>query len=228
MALGTPTVLGTVSTNNAVAAVALTTTATINAGDLVYILAWCPSSATINSATDGSLNTYTTLTNRASTAANMRALYCPNAAALASGGLITVTFGVGSILRKFVAVSISGADLITPSDKTTGGNSGTSTAPSGGTGTLAQAKEICFSNLGIESGGGDTFTEDTTHNWISLTSELTTSALRLSYQIINSTAGATYTPILGTSRAWGANANTFKEAAAPSVSAGGTLAMMGI
>ena len=113
------------------------------------------------------------------------------------------------------AISVSGLDLSAPLDITGTINTGTGTSASVATGTLAQANEIVIGALSYNNTPG-TFTEASGFTSLTQPTQGSNDNTRWAYQIVAATTTVTYAPSWVTSRAFGANVYTFKQAGSSS------------
>lgn len=229
MAIGTPTYLGGASdATNTVTTLVITTGATASAGNAILV-AIIGGSAVITSlvVTDSAGNTYALTVSNSWGGGNRELMaYCANPALLSSGGTITLTW-TGAARVGAAAVSVSGLGLTTPLDITGAGTTGTGTSDSIATGTLTQANEIiiavtALSNTSAGYAPGGSFTT------LTAPTQGVNCTLLWSYQIVAVATTVTYAPSWTTSRTFGSNVFTFKQAGGAVASVGGTLSMMGV
>lgn len=215
MALGTPTSIGTRRVGAGTTTVVLTTTASVPAGAMIFVLAATPNGDTvaISSCADSVGNTYTagtSYTPGGSTDGRIRPFWVPNATALGSGGTITVTCSGTGEVKYLSACYVTGADTTTPlSDEGPGQGLGLSST-SISTGTLSNANCVVFgiiagdnmNNGAFSSGTGFTTGVDNAGGTRSV----------ISYQIVTSTASVTYNPSWVGNSSGAVNWIAFKEA----------------
>ncbi|EDK72280.1 hypothetical protein TM7_0606, partial [candidate division TM7 genomosp. GTL1] len=154
-------------------------------------------------------NTYT----RDRTAANsgttirMSIFSCRVTTALQTGDIITVTASASVTAR--VAAMDEFANVLLPiSIDAQNGLAGASAAPTLPI-TTATANDLLIGMVGVESDSADTYTEDTIHQWTSLTRIGTTGGASNTnvtvngvYRAVGSTGTYTYAPTLGVSATW--------------------------
>lgn len=207
MAIGTPVSIGgAASTNANVSSIAITTTANIQAGDLIVVVVSYGSATgprTVSSVSDGT-NSYSNavaLTNTANQFAQSEIWYKANASAVSSGATLTITLSAatsGSAGYNAQAFRISGASAGSPLDKALSSTTN-STTPSIASGTLASATEILI-GMSFSYYTANTYSESSGFTNAYNTSQLDIS-MGIGYKIVAATTGVTYQPT------WAATAN---------------------
>lgn len=214
MALGTPTSIGTRRVAGTTTVV-LTTTASVPAGAMIFVLAATPNGDTvaISSCADSVGNTYTagtSYTPGGSTAARIRPFWVPNATALGSGGTITVTCSGTGEVKYLSACYVTGADTTTPlSDEGPGQGLGLSST-SISTGTLSNANCVVFGIIAGDSLNNGAFSSGTGFTTGVDNAGGTRSVI--SYKLVTSTASVTYNPSWVGNSDGAVNWIAFKEA----------------
>lgn len=215
MALGTPTSIGTRRVGAGTTTVVLTTTASVPAGAMIFVLAATPNGDTvaISSCADSVGNTYTagtSYTPGGSTAARIRPFWVPNATALGSGGTITVTCSGTGEVKYLSACYVTGADTTTPlSDEGPGQGLGLSST-SISTGTLSNANCVVFGIIAGDSMNNGAFSSGTGFTTGVDNAGGTRSVI--SYKLVTSTASVTYNPSWVGNSDGAVNWIAFKEA----------------
>lgn len=229
MALGTPVNQGIAGIGTTVTSINLTTLADMAAGDL-FVIAVMRASSGVLSASDSLGNTYTTQSEFTDTESTNRLYFirCKVTTPIPAGSTIVIA---NSVSTRFAvaAASVSGTDA-SPFDQQTAGNAGADTAPTSlATGALAQADEILFGAVAVNSGYGDTFTQPS--GWTALTKGGTAgeNGVHWGYKIVAATTAQTYGPgALSTSRTWLAGVTAYKAAAALAAPGGRALPLLGV
>lgn len=208
MAIGTPVQLGAAASSGTSTTV-ITTSGAITAGDLAVVLVEESSSITVSGVADSAGNTYTAGTAIVSGTRLIQPFYKPNAAAMSSGGTITVTRSASTGVGYAAAISVSGMDTSSPIDIQTAGSVGTATGYTLATGTLGQADEllVCFTYL--SSGSGDTYVQPSGFTANTAASD-GTNVLRSGYLIVSSTTTTSPHPTWGVSRTYLGQVISFK------------------
>ncbi len=215
--------------SSSLSTLAITTTESVTAGDDILVEVGSntggATSVAVSSVTDSAGNSYSQAVDYNSTTSpyvreSVWGAYGVNA--LPSGSTITITYASGVTARTAVVNVFRGLDP-NPVDKTASAR-GTGTAPSSGaTATLSQADELLLGAIGI--GGPD-------YDPPGLWGNAFTPGLRLGtgvyntggtsditiysgWKIVSSTAAATASTTLNTSRYWAASVATFKMASGP-------------
>lgn len=198
MAIGTPTLLGSVGGTTSVSSKTFTTVAAIPAGALSVILVNYynsgASSVAVTSVSDGT-NTYTQavfISQGSSTPSAGSLYYCNNCLAVGSGATVTVTWAGNTAGQAIIGAVVTGIASSSSLDKTASAATATNT-PTVSTGTLSVSNEIVF---GLVSGYNYTAsTEDATFTNIA---NIYPNQLigTLGYKIVSSTGSVTYSPIL--------------------------------
>lgn len=212
MAIGTPVQLGA-GTSSGTSTTVITTSGAITAGDLAVVLVEESSSITVSGVADSAGNTYTAGTAIVSGTRLIQPFYKPNAAAMSSGGTITVTRSASTGVGYAAAISVSGMDTSSPIDIQTAGSVGTATGYTLATGTLGQADEllVCFTFL--SSGSGDAYVQPSGFTANTAASD-GTNVLRSGYLIVSSTTTTSPHPTWGVSRTFLGQVVSFKAAGA--------------
>lgn len=226
-AIGTPVSLGTVADATAFTTRTLSTL-TVPAGALILVVLMDSEGSCCLpvSVADSAGNTYTALTTVPNSSTNLqtKAFYTCNAAALSSG-TITGTFATSDpVLKTMHASYTTGIATASCADNQPTPTAATSTSPSITTGALAQADEIVFGYVGVESGSSVVFTEGAGFTQVSQTAP--SDLLNVAYDIVAATTAVTYAPSMDGSRHWGAGAITFKGAAAGAATP--TMTLLGV
>ena len=245
MAIGTPVNIGQTSNKTSGTTTVLTTVADAPAGSLICIgfsveAGAIDASGNVDSVTDSAGNTYTKAVSHRSgidSAATAGGIYYKeNAAALASGGTITIdwTGAVAPVVKGVSAWYTEGIATTGALDQI-GVASGTSTTPSVSTsGATAQADEITFGIIAVEGPvGGTDWTQDASPAYAAPPDRASTfgavvesnQALLGGHFIETATGTKTYNPTIGVSREWVAVIATFKAEAGGAVIMGGLLLM---
>jgi hypothetical protein len=167
------------------------------------------------SATDSRGNAYTldkTVTDPANTI-RTSVLSGRITTALAAGDTITVAFGSSPTRRAVTADLFDGIlhPVLVDRSATAGGSS---TTPAVSLSTV-NADDLIVAALGTTAPSADTFSDDTTHGWSALTPAHTGTAapartIRSVYRSVGAPGTYSYTPTLGTSRAWAVAAVAYK------------------
>lgn len=202
MAIGTPRVVGLASGSNTGATI--TTTADINAGDVILVINTCASLGfSLRPPTDSAGNFYNKLVVLVPGAGACDVMMCENALALATGGTITITTGGTASNHGFIVLAVSGFPTGVCLDSHPNGTSGTGTSSTSITsGTLAQAAELL---IGIIY-SGSTFYSGFAANgsWTATTGGQTATSLftKIAHQIVAATTAVAYVPTWTPSVAW--------------------------
>lgn len=216
-AIGTPVSLGTVSDATGFATRSVTLAEAVPPGALIFVVVADSEGACCIpvSVTDTAGNTYTAGTVVPNSSGNLqtRAFYAKNVSALSIGNTITATLATSDpVLKTLHAAYVTGLDAASPADTQGTPALATSASPSASSvNPLAQADEIAFGYVGVESGSSVTFTEAA--GFTSLSSTAVSDRLNVAFKVVASTAQVTYAPTMDGSRHWGANVWTFKAAA---------------
>ena len=155
MAIGTPVALG--STGHAAAStLALTTTADAPVGSLIFVAAGQAAGGVtvVSSCTDQKSNSYTALGSVVNADATGAAYALNTASDVPLGDTITVTYGSLGGTVTMAACAVSGIATSGALDVNNVTATGSGTAVSVASGTLAQANEIVFAILGWSTSGG--------------------------------------------------------------------------
>ncbi len=193
MTIGTPLSLGTGSASGAGATtINITTANNIAAGDLVFcgFHAGGASLPSLSSVSVGS-NTLARAVNVTSGATVVELWYVANAAAVAAGQTMTVTFSAlvgGGPAAEACAGTVSGIATSLPLDKTAS-QATITTSPSVSSGTLSQASEIAI-GFAVQN---STYTESAGFANLNNVTQ-SGDVAELSYQVVASTASVTYAP----------------------------------
>lgn len=216
MALGTPVDVGNnATTGTAVLSLALTLTADVAAGSLILVAIANHNSAAVvpDSVIDTAGNTYTLISAANATAVSATLAYCTNAAPLASGDTITVTYSsTRNIAMRAYSVSGSASSAFDQSATNTAGT-GTN-ASVGPTSTTTQADELIFAVFGYQN--TRTFTPGS--GYTAGTKTETTSTIRgvvAEWKIVSATGAQTADGTWNTSTTYAGVVGTFKAAANP-------------
>ena len=176
----------------------------VASGNVLFIRVGVPQEAlTVSSITDTGGNAYAQVVSN--NAGTNRAAYLWRASittGLASGNTIVLSF---SAKEAWHASAEEFSGLSATVDGTPSSAEGSSTTPSVAT-TPTNAIDVVVSDLFINSGAADSFTEDTDTTggaaWTSLTLVGASHALRGAWKITTSATTQTYDPTLGTTRGW--------------------------
>lgn len=205
MAVVLTDLLGGSSVTLSASSTSTTVGVSVAVGEFIVVLAACSANSTAPTCTDSQSNTYTLRKALAfnSNADSMCVLTAPCTTALTAGtDTITVTFGVTSGAQaiyplKAANVRASPVDV----DAT---NTGSSTSPSGTTGTLAFADEGVFAFAAWVPASA-TFTFDTTHGWGAGNQTETGVAgiqIDIDFQVVSATTSIPWAPSLSVSKPW--------------------------
>lgn len=195
--------IGSSSVSTAVSSQTITTTAAINAGDLVVVAIGVvqPSGISVSSVSDGT-NTYTKAVSgfNVSTFLDTEIWYKANAAAVGSGATITATLstttsgspGVMAAARVTDTVPVSPLDKTNHTEYTSG-----SLLASGTTGALSQAKEVAFGVAYLYNVGSQTTLTESSGftNLVAYTQGTSPFvAMNFAYQVTSATTALNYSP----------------------------------
>jgi hypothetical protein len=215
--IGTPAALASGSSVVSATTLAIGTGAnSSSAGASIIVAAGMTSggATTIDSVADDNGNTYVGGSTFNQGSSRIRFFWCFRCIALGISKNITITYSAANTNPKLAAaVSISNLAVLAV-DQQNGtanvGGGGTGVVPTLTTGTLAQPASIVFGGIAINLGSGDAFTEASGFN--SLTSSANGGQLHWGYKIVAANTAVTYTPVLGTSRAWSSMYIVFEAA----------------
>jgi len=216
MTIGTPTSIGTVtSATGNTASIVITTSANIDATNLVVVFVHIPSDAliTVSSVSDGT-NTYAkaaAIDNGANFDSEI--WYKEGATAVGSGGSITITLSgttTGNNGYGAEAVKVTGIATTSALDKTATQNASTA-SPSVTTATLSQADEIAF-GTSMQGNGLTTYTEAATFTNLFNVTPGAINRAGDGYKIVAATTAVTYAPTFSASRSTQTVLATFKAA----------------
>lgn len=229
MAIGTPVSVGTVQNKIAEAATVLTTTAAAPAGSLIVVGVAFDADGVIGSVADSAGNTYSLAAGAAggvtNTTAEAAVYYAQNAAALGSGGTITVNWSTQPAAKAVSALCATGIAASGALDQT-GTGTGSSTTPTATTaGATAQAEELTIGLVALEIHNAAAFTQDSSPAYATPPAKTGTTGgaddsnitIAGGYFIESATGTKTYNPTLGFARDWAAIVCTFKAALSEAV-----------
>jgi hypothetical protein len=227
-ATGTPYEVGTGSASaGAASSIAVTTTAAVTSGDLLFIFAGDNSNTSISGVsggpgcTEGAWQASTGQQNGSS--AKSQAFYCTASADFASGGTITVSYASTTGAKAVYIAGVCG----TTTPVTTNGATGTSTTPTFTTGSVATGA-IVLAAAGVGSGNTDSFTEDANFTLLG-TLNAQSYRVRVAWRVTVSTGAVTYTLTDNTSsRAWTTQYLTASSGSACGGGGGGSTAKSGL
>lgn len=201
MTISAPTSLGTNSSTTAsITSLALTTTADINAGDLVVVAVTLQAASGVNmvtSVTDGT-NTYVrrNFANDGPATYDVELWDAKNAQHVAAGATLTANFGaIGGVLPaiNLHAAAISGLSTTNPADRIGSGQSAATTSITTTTAALSQGSEIVI-GLSLSNTVG-TETQSSGFANVSTSAAGALDRLAMDYQIVSSPAAPSYAPI---------------------------------
>lgn len=200
MSIGTPTSLGSNSSQSSTnSTITITTSAAITAGNLaVAFFSFGSGGPTVSSVSDGT-NTYTLAVRQKSASGNFtdEIWYKENASAVSSGATITATLSAsttGGFGFAAYAAQVSGIATSSSLDKTASSNTN-STSPSVSTGTLSQSSEIVFASSSVNAGGNTcAYTEASGFTNLFKLYSQSQEDCAVAYQIVSSTSSVTYNP----------------------------------
>ena len=164
-------------------------------------------------------NTYVRDRTAANSGTTIRAslFSCRVTTALQAGDVITLTLSA-SVTARAAAIDEFANVLVPIVIDAQNGLAGTSAAPTLPV-TTTNANDLLIGMVGVEGDGSDSYTEDTPHQWTSLSRIGTTGGVADTnvtvngvYQAAGSTGTYTYAPILGTSSNWIEFLVTYKAA----------------
>lgn len=228
MAIGTPVLVGAITSKTATATTVMNVDSAVAAGSLIVLTMTFDANGTLSSITDTAGNTYTAaITGQKGTgdATGIKSgiWYVANASALAVNDSITVTWGTQPAAKSVQALKVSGISTGSPLDKVIA-NSGTSATPnSGNTGTTTVPNSLIIGYVGYEAPGTDNFTQDTSLSWATPPNDIGTTGgvadTNVSggggYYIANVKSAFAYSPTLQNSADWCCFVATFKGADQP-------------
>ena len=191
----------------------LTSSGTVSTGDTILVSAACESTADFTGVTDSAGNTYVSGVNGGllTSGTRQRIFRCFNATALGVGGTITATCSSAAPAKGLIAVDIAN---VTGLDQEPVGVTGTSIAPAGNTGALANNNEIVFAQTMALAGNTDTFTDD--FNFTTIAAQpVGAGQTWLSWFTTNSLSPVYYQANLGVSDTWGLKLIALEGAALP-------------
>lgn len=194
--IGTPTSIGTNTANSGGTTIAITTTANIAAGNLVFVATCVQHDAgiTVTGVSDGT-NTYTRAITQDSSGAIPQGgdiWYKANATAVAAGATLTVTYSGTTLYGKAVAAGqVSGISTSSTLDKTNAGPGTAVTNPTVSTGVLSYSNEIVVGAFCTQS----TITADSSFTTLSsIVNGNGFAQLLLSTKTVSSTNSVTFAP----------------------------------
>lgn len=217
MAISTPTAIGNNNTTGtSVTSLAITTTGNISAGDLVLVAIVNHGATSVlpTSVVDsGAANVYTLISIYEGTALATTIAYCSNAAAVASGGTITVSYASARHIA-MVAYIVTGAatsafDVSATNTQTT--NTALTTATTAAT---AQNNELIFAAFGWSGARMLTAVAPYTAGTRVESAGATIRGVCAEWKIVSSTGTQIATATLNNTSVSGSVIATFKEAAA--------------
>ncbi len=196
MAIGTPTIVGSIGNASTPASLAITTTGAIATHDLVVLWHYAnATNSTATSVTDTSSNTYTRLFSLTTTSPLIEVYHCSDAIAMTSGNAITIpSFANAALRHGMYAVNITGmvrdAGVF---DKHTGQFEKSTATSSTSTPCLnaAAAQELL---LGCTLAGTSLGTFTAGAGWTALTALTTNAFIYPQYQILSTPTAVSLAP----------------------------------
>ena len=229
MAIGTPTALGQNSTSTAATTLAITTTAAVPAGAMIFLEISNHNNVLPSSVTDSAGNTYTLVSAANGTTVAATLAYALNAAALASGSTITITWASGRNAAA-AAYYVTGIATASAADQQATNTTGSSATPSvGPTSATTQADELVIGLFGYSN--THTFTPGS--GYTALATVESTGTVRGTcgeYKIVSATGAQTANGTFNSSATFAGVLVTFKAATgggSVALSASGTVAITG-
>lgn len=212
--IGTPTSLGsTTSASGNSVTCTITTTANLTAGNLLAVAVQIPSNTlqTVSGVVAGTNVLSVAVAQNDGANYNNEIWYIGNAAFLASGSSIVVTFSAittGGNGYGCEAMQTSGIIKASPLDKTATQNT-TTASPTVTTAALSQANEIAFGSS-FQGGGPNTYTEASGFTNLFNVNPGSLNRAGLGYKITTATTAVTYAPTFSGSRTTETVIATFK------------------
>jgi len=230
MAIGTPVNQGVNSgASGGSATVAITTLATVSAGDLIWVASLTTGGQVMTSIADSLGNNYTLTSALAGFGMICGYLIAPSS--VPSGTTITLTWASAAGRKYATATSVSGIAPSAPLIQLGTETQTTSSTVTLVTSALSDPNAIIFVPIYISQGSADGWVEDPAFTGLA-TVALDTRILRQAYEVVNATTAVTYTAINGSpvpvSRTWTGLYAVFKAASSAPPSTTGTALMMGV